>query len=182
MMAALVIMIIMGIIAEGPTVRGVVMPIAFTIWLLGFLIFLYSKWIEQPGIRAGADLVKRMIEKDINPKYVDSPHRITWTVTVKTKKKATFHMGKQFLERPIITIYALRSPNDEGVLTDWVLPNSDVSQYELDEPDTPPNEPAEGTAAMPSSSKPVAATPVYSGPGIMSAKPGPVLTVDSSWA
>jgi hypothetical protein len=178
MMAAFVIMIIMGIVADSSSVRGVVMPMALMVGLGGFAVFLYSKWIEQPGIRAGADLVKRMIENNINPKYVDSPHRITWTVSVKTKKKATFHMGKQFLERPMITIYALRSANDEGVLTDWVLPNSDVSQYDVEEPGEAQPAPDAGSAVKPAA----AAPPIYAGPGLMSAKPGPLLTVDATWS
>jgi hypothetical protein len=170
-MAALVIMVVMGIVAEGPAIRGVVMPGALAIGLLGFVVFLYSKWIEQPGIRAGAELVKKLVERDINPKYTDSQYRLRWTVHVKTKKKHTYHLGQQFLERPVITLWALRSANEDGVLTDWVLPDGSESMYELDDtPLNPANKP--GNTGPPE-------IPQYNGPGLMSSQPAPTLTVDN---
>jgi hypothetical protein len=41
---------------------------------------------------------------------------------VQTQKKKPYHLGRPFLERPVLSIYALRSPNAEGVMTDWQLP------------------------------------------------------------
>jgi hypothetical protein len=175
MMGGLVIMIIMGIVAESPAVRGVVMPVALVMALLGMVVFVYSKFLEQPGIRAGAELVKRMVESDINPKYTDSQYRIRWTVQVKTKTKHTYHMGKQFLERPVITIWALRSANEEGVLTDWVLPDGSESMFEVHD-DAP--QPGANGRANPDA---VMEVPQYNGPGLMSSQPAPVLSVDTHW-
>jgi hypothetical protein len=80
MMAGLVILIVMGIIGGTPEIRGVVVPIAFTISLVGFLAFLYSKWVEQGVIREAAAAVRKVLEDVVNPHYTDSPHRIRWVV------------------------------------------------------------------------------------------------------
>ncbi len=45
-------------------------------------------------------------------------------VTVQTKQHKSYHMGRTLLERPVISIYALRSANQDGALTDWQLPES----------------------------------------------------------
>jgi len=83
MMAGLVILIIMGIIGGTPEIRGVVVPIAFTTFLVGFLAFLYSKWVEQGAIRLGAIAVKRVLDDVVNPRYATSPHGIRWTVRLR---------------------------------------------------------------------------------------------------
>ena len=31
-------------------------------------------------------------------------------------------MGKDFMDRPVVTIYALRSENAQGTLTEWEVP------------------------------------------------------------
>jgi hypothetical protein len=124
MLGAFTIFIIMGIIGGTPEIRGVVIPICLALFVAGLASFAYSKFIEQPGIKDGAELVKKLLDERINPNYVDHPFRIRWTVRVYMKPKSTMHMGKTFVERPVISIYALRSPNDAGVLTDWVLPEA----------------------------------------------------------
>lgn len=124
--------IIMGIVGGTPEIRGVVIPIFMVAFLIGLGAFIYSKWIEQPGIKEGAALVKKMLDEQINPRYVDSSYRIRWTVRVYMQKKSTLHMGQQFVERPIISIYALRSPNEAGVLTDWALPEAFTSALFVD--------------------------------------------------
>lgn len=124
MMGALVILILMGIIGGTPESRGVVMPLAMVIFLVGLLSFLYSKYLEQGSIREAADAVRKVVEEVVNPRYEDSPHRIKWVVCVHLKPKKSYHMGRQIMERPVISIYCLRSPNAEGVLTDWELPEA----------------------------------------------------------
>ena len=132
MLVAFAIFIIMGVVGGTPEIRGVVIPIVMVIFLVGLTAFFYSKWIEQPGIKEGAALVKKMLDEKVNPLYVDSPYRIRWTVRVVLKAKGTVHIGQPFVERPIISIYCLRSPNDAGVLTDWVLPEAFTSGLFVD--------------------------------------------------
>lgn len=128
MLGAFTLFIIMGIVggetAATLAARGVVIPICLALFLLGVVSFMYSKWIEQPGIKQGAALVKKMLDDEINPRYLDSPYRVRWTIRVNMKAKKTLHMGQQFVERPVISIYCLRSPNDAGVMTDWTLPEA----------------------------------------------------------
>jgi hypothetical protein len=136
MLGAFTLFIIMGIVGGETEVtrgaRSVVIPICLALFVIGLLAFMYSKWIEQPGIKEGAALVKKMLDDEINPRYVDSAFRIRWTVRVNMKEKKTLHMGQQFVERPIISIYCLRSPNDAGVMTDWVLPDALTSGVLID--------------------------------------------------
>ncbi len=132
MLGAFAIFIIMGIVGGTPEIRGIIIPICLGLFLIGLGSFMYSKWIEQPGIKEGASLVKKLLDERINPNYVDHPYRIRWTVRVLMKKKNTMHMGQTFVERPIISIYALRSPNDAGILTDWVLPDAFTSKLFVD--------------------------------------------------
>lgn len=82
-----------------------------------------SKFIEQPGIKEGSVLVKRIVDESINPRHINSAARVRYTVRVNLQKKSTIHLGQSFVERPIVTIWALRSANDSGELTDWVLPS-----------------------------------------------------------
>jgi hypothetical protein len=73
----------MGIIGEyAGEARATIMPILAVVFVVGMLAFFYSKWIEQGGIRQGAELVRKMIDVDINPRYEGSPFRIRWTVSV----------------------------------------------------------------------------------------------------
>ncbi len=82
MLGAFAAFIIMGIIGGTAEVRGVVIPIIFAIFCAGLACFWYSKWIEQPGIKQGAVLCKKLIDEEINPRYADSQYRIRWTVSI----------------------------------------------------------------------------------------------------
>jgi hypothetical protein len=113
-----------GFVGGTPDIRSVLIPLIFLIFLAGLLNFFYSKWIEQPGIKEGAVLVKKLIDEDVNPRYATSAFRLRWTVRVNVQKRSSLHLGHTFVERPIISIYALRSTNDEGVLLDWPLPDA----------------------------------------------------------
>ena len=112
----------MGIVGGTPEARNIVLPIIFLAFAAGLGAFYYSKWIEQPGVKAGAVLVKKMLDEQINPRYADSAFRLRWTLRVNVAKASTMHMGQTFVERPIISIYVLRSAGDNGVLLDWPLP------------------------------------------------------------
>ena len=124
MLGAFSAFIIMGMIGGTPDVRAVVIPILFVVFLAGVASFYYSKWIEQPGVKAGAVLVKKLIDEDINPRYASSPARIRWTIRVNVAKREAMHLGATFVERPIISIYALRSEDADGRLLDWPLPEA----------------------------------------------------------
>ena len=117
------VFIIMGMVGPNEA-RGVILALDFVAFLLGVLCFFYAKWVEQPGIRVGAKLVKELIDRDIQPRYADSQYRLRWTVRVKVQKGNLQHMGRKFVECPVISIYALRSHNDAGVLLDWPLPEA----------------------------------------------------------
>lgn len=131
MMAGLVIMILMGIIGGTPAIRGVVMPISLTAFLIGVAAFVYSKWTEQAGIRDGAAAVRKVLDDVVNPRYADSEAKVRWTVSVQVKQTKTYHMGRTLLERPVVTIYCLRSANADGVMTNWQLPESLLSGLTL---------------------------------------------------
>lgn len=132
MLGAFAVMILLGVVGVGPDVRGVVMPLCALLFLGGGLSFAFSKWIEQPAIKEGAAVVKRIIDEDINPRYIDSRFRVRWAVRVYMQKATTMHLGKQFMERPIVSIYTLRSPDAEGTLTDWQLPEAFLSGLFVD--------------------------------------------------
>jgi hypothetical protein len=80
MLTAFVILILIGIIGGDDNSRTAVISITMVIFLAGIMSFLYSKWVEQSGIREGAQVVKALLDDQINPRYADSPHRIRWTV------------------------------------------------------------------------------------------------------
>ena len=122
LLGSFVAFIIMGIVGGGPEARNVVLPLIFLAFAAGLGSFYYSTWIEQPGVKAGAVLVKKMLDEQINPRYADSAYRLRWTLRVNVAKASTMHMGQTFVERPIISIYALRCTSDNGVLLDWPLP------------------------------------------------------------
>ena len=115
--------IIMGMVGPNDA-RGVILLLDFLAFLLGVLCFFYAKWVEQPGIRVGSKLVKDLIDREIQPRYADSSHRLRWTIRVKVQKGNLQHLGKKYVECPIISIYALRSQNDAGGLVDWPLPEA----------------------------------------------------------
>lgn len=122
LLGSFIAFIIMGIIGGTPEIRSVILPIICVVFFAGVFTLYYSKWIEQPGVKAGAVLVKKLLDEQINPGYADSTYRIRWTVRVNVAKASTMHMGTTFVERPIISIYALRSEGDNGMLLDWPLP------------------------------------------------------------
>jgi hypothetical protein len=132
MLGAFTLFIVMGIIGGTPEIRGIMIPICLALFVGGGLSFTYSKWIEQPGIKEGSALVKKLLDEKINPNYVDHPYRIRWVIRVLMKKKSTMHVGQTFVERPVISIYCLRSENDAGVLTDWTLPQAFTSALFVD--------------------------------------------------
>lgn len=122
MLGSFVAFIVMGIIGGTPEVRAVVLPIIFCAFLIGLASFYYAKWIEQPGVKEGAVKVKALLDDEVNPRYADSAARIRWTVRVNVAKKEALHMGATFVERPILSIYALRTEGEGGVKLDWPLP------------------------------------------------------------
>ena len=124
MLGSFGVFILLGIVGGTPDVRAAVLPIVMALFLCGAASFVYSKWIEQPAIKEGAALVKRIIDEQINPRYIDSRFRVRWAVRVYMQKATTMHMGKQFVEQPIVSIYTLRSPDGNGTLTDWMLPEA----------------------------------------------------------
>jgi hypothetical protein len=132
MLGAFALFILMGIVGGTPEARGVLLPIIFLIFLGGLMSSTYSRWIEQPAIKEGAAIVKKMLDEDVNPRYADSRFRIRWTVRVYMQPKSTIHLGQTFVEQPIISIYSLRSPNSEDVLTDWTLPEVFLSGLFVD--------------------------------------------------
>lgn len=50
-----------------------------------------------------------------------------------SQKKKDYHLGKEFMERPVVSIYALRSENAQGVLTDWEVPAELLSGLYVDD-------------------------------------------------
>ena len=74
--------VVMGVIGEyAGDARHTINLILVVMFLVGMLTFFYSKWIEQGGIRQGAELVRKMIDIDINPRYENSAYKIRWTVS-----------------------------------------------------------------------------------------------------
>jgi len=132
MLGAFAVFILLGIVGGTPESRAVIVPMVMALFLAGLASFVYSKWLEQPGIKEGAALVKKLIDDEINPRYLDSRFRVRWAVRVYMQPSSTMHLGKQFLERPIVSIYTLRSPNADGVLTDWTLPEAFLSGLFVD--------------------------------------------------
>jgi len=132
MLGSFAIFILLGIVGGTPDVRAAVMPLCMCLFLAGAASSTYSKWIEQPAIKEGAALVKRVIDEEVNPRYIDSRFRVRWAVRVYMQKAMTMHLGKQFVEQPIVSIYTLRSPDENGTLTDWMLPEAFLSGLFVD--------------------------------------------------
>ena len=112
------------------------MHICFALMLAGIVLLVFSRVVEQSAIKSGSVAVKKVLD-DVNASYSDSPHRLTWTVRVHvqntskaavtmSKAMGALHlntgMGKTWASRPVITIFALRSENEAGAMTDWTLP------------------------------------------------------------
>lgn len=85
MLGALVLFIIMGIIGGTPEIRSIIILLSLLAFLGGLGSFLYSKWIEQGIIKDGARAVKMVIDEELNPKYLDNPHRLKYTVSAQTQ-------------------------------------------------------------------------------------------------
>ena len=82
LLAAFFVFVLMGVIGEyAGAARTSVTLILVVVFLVGLLAFFYSKWIEQGGIRQGAELVRKMIDIDVNPRYENSQYKIRWTVS-----------------------------------------------------------------------------------------------------
>lgn len=81
MLGGLVMFIIMGIIGGTPEIRSAIILLSLLAFLGGLGSFLYSKWIEQGIIKDGARAVKMVIDEELNPKYLDNPHRLKYTVS-----------------------------------------------------------------------------------------------------
>ena len=77
-----VVLIIMGILGNfaGSSREPIVYTCAAA-FILGIVAFGWSKWIEQPGIRLGADAVKRLFDNTINPAYAANPFKIRYAVS-----------------------------------------------------------------------------------------------------
>ena len=52
------------------------------------------------------------------------PSKIKYTIGVHAREFKTLHMGRTLLERPVVTIWVLFSPNAAGVMTEWHLPDA----------------------------------------------------------
>ena len=52
------------------------------------------------------------------------PSKIKYTIGVHAREFKTLHMGRTLLERPVVTIWVLYSPNSAGVMTEWHLPDA----------------------------------------------------------
>ena len=124
MLGAFGAFIIMGMVGGTPEARGVVNPLCLLAFLVGVGFLVYSRFREQPGIRQGALLVKALLDNGIQANYAKSEYSLRWTIRVNVQKRQALHMGKVFVERPIISIYALTSPNDQGVMLNWPLPEA----------------------------------------------------------
>ena len=134
MFSAFIILVIMGIIGEfaGPT-RDPINYIALLLFLCGLVLLGYSKSIEQGGIRAGAEAVRALLDSTINARYASSEYKVRWTIVVKIKSKVASRLGQSMMERPVLSIYALRSTNSEGHMQDWVVPGSLLTGLWLDD-------------------------------------------------
>ena len=134
MFSAFIILVIMGIIGEfaGPT-RDPINYIALLLFLCGLVLLGYSKSIEQGGIRAGAEAVRALLDSTINARYAASEYKVRWTIVVKIKSKVASRLGQSMMERPVLSIYALRSVNSEGQMQDWVVPGSLLTGLWLDD-------------------------------------------------
>ena len=82
----------MGVIGEfAGDVRPTVNLILAVLFVIGLVAFLFSKWIEPGGIKQGSELVRKMIDVDINPRYASSKFKIKWTVRAKEGGAACFN-------------------------------------------------------------------------------------------
>ena len=122
MLGGLVVFIIMGMAGGTQEIRGVVNPLSLASFFVGLCSMAYSRWIEQPAIRKAAVALKAKLDNEVNPRYLDSEWRITWTISVNAQKKAALHMGKKFVERPIVTIWARVSEDEQGRRAEYPLP------------------------------------------------------------
>jgi len=52
---------------------------------------------------------------------------------VHRKQKKDYHLGKDFMDRPVVSLYALRSENQYGVMTDWQVPAEILQGLYVDE-------------------------------------------------
>jgi hypothetical protein len=81
LLASFFVFVLMGVIGEyAGAARTSITLILVVVFLVGLLAFFYSKWIEQGGIRQGAELVRKMIDIDVNPRYENSQYKVRWTV------------------------------------------------------------------------------------------------------
>ena len=58
------------------------------------------------------------------PSPLQHPSKIKYTIGVHAREFKTLHMGRTLLERPVVTIWVLFSPNAAGVMTEWHLPDA----------------------------------------------------------
>lgn len=124
----------MGVVGEyAGEARHTINTILIVGFVVGLLAFFYSKWIEQGGIEQGAVLVRKMIDADINPRYAGSAAKIRWTVSVFRQKKKQYHLGKEFHDRPVVSLYALRSENAAGQMTEWEVPQELLTGLYVDD-------------------------------------------------
>jgi len=90
LLAAFFVFVLVGVVGEyAGAARTTITLILVVVFLIGLLAFFYSKWIEQGGIRQGAELVRKMIDIDVNPRYESSQYRIRWTVSARRRPAVT---------------------------------------------------------------------------------------------
>lgn len=232
LLGSFTVFIIMGILGEfAGSARSTVIALCVVAFLLGMAAFMYSKWIEQPGIRLGADAVKKLLDEKINPRYGRSEFKLRWSVrrskrapgllvcvcggggerggerssaeaarvagalppvpvrwlarrslqstmeaadsggnggptpspewtrsvplggrsfypplptpvpapcaqvAVRVQRKKAIHAGRAFMERPVLTLWALRSANADGVVVDWPVPEALLSRVFVEDSD-----------------------------------------------
>ena len=81
LLGSFLVFILMGILGDfAGSSRSVVIAITSAAFIVGACAFIYSKWIEQPGIRLGADAVKKLLDEQINPLYEHSEYKLRWAV------------------------------------------------------------------------------------------------------
>ena len=51
------------------------------------------------------------------------------------QRKKVIHAGRAFMERPVLTLWALRSGNADGVVVDWPVPESLLTQVFVEDSD-----------------------------------------------
>ena len=54
---------------------------------------------------------------------------------MRVQRKKAIHAGRAFMERPVLTLWALRSANADGVVVDWPVPEALLSRVFVEDSD-----------------------------------------------